>query len=155
MLSLLYISSQQQYFSSKLIDINLLCKLINIGIDFGAVTAFGLLAKYDLEQQSELQGKVDAKIERKKEMKKIGKTMKERESILKDLELEITLGEDRTRIVKVSDLQAGAKQHMIIIAGPKQACRDGKYFVFVFSIYFYVDYSLFRLVLHYTTMRPS
>ena len=63
-------------------------------------------------------------------MKKIGKTMKERESILKDLELEITLGEDRTRIVKVSDLQAGAKQHMIIIAGPKQACRDGKYFLF-------------------------
>jgi len=105
-------------------DFNLQTELINIGIDFGAVTAFGLLAKYDLEQQSELQGKVDAKIERKKEMKKIGKTMKERESILKDLELEITLGEDRTRIVKVSDLQAGAKQHMIIIAGPKQACRD-------------------------------
>jgi len=105
-------------------DFDLKIELINLGIDFGAVIVFGLLARWDLKEQSELQGKVDERIEKKKEMKKVGKAMKERESILNALDLKITIGEDQTRTAKVSDLQAGAKQHMIIVAGPRRACKD-------------------------------
>jgi len=105
-------------------DFDLKIELINLGIDFGAVIIFGLLARWDLKEQSELQGKVDERIEKKKETKKVVKAMKERESILNALELKITIGEDQTRTAKVSDLQMGAKQHMIIVAGPRSACRD-------------------------------
>lgn len=98
---------------------------MNLGIDFGAVVAFALLAKWDIGQQSELQGKVDIRIERKKELKKVSNAMKERESILKSLELDITIGNnDQKRTAKISDLQAGAQQHIIIVAGPKPAIRD-------------------------------
>ena len=85
----------------------------------------GVCAKFDLDKQSELQGKVDEKIERKKEMKVISKAMKERETTLQSLPLEITVGADgSTRTAKVGDLQRGANQHMIIVAGPRKACKD-------------------------------
>lgn len=100
-------------------------QLLNVGIDFGAVLAFGLLAKFDIDKQNELQGKVDEKIERKKEMKEVTKAMKERESLLRSLPLEITVGADgATRSATVGELQAGAKQHMIVVAGPRKACTD-------------------------------
>jgi hypothetical protein len=100
-------------------------KLLNVGIDFGAMLAFGLLAKFDVDRQSELQSKVDDKIEEKKEMKEVKKGMKERESILRSLSLEITVGADgATRPATVGQLQAGAKQHMIVVAGPRKACTD-------------------------------
>ncbi len=85
----------------------------------------GVCAKFDLDKQAELQGKVDDKIQRKKEQKKVSQAMKGRESILQTLPLEITIGADgNTRTAKVSDLQKGAKQHMIIVAGPRKACKD-------------------------------
>ena len=85
----------------------------------------GVCAKYDLDKQAELQGKVDDKIQRKKEQKKVSQAMKGRESILQTLPLEITIGADgNSRTAKVSDLQKGAKQHMIIVAGPRKACKD-------------------------------
>ena len=85
----------------------------------------GVCAKFDLDKQSELQGKVDEKVQRKKEMKVISKAMKERENILQSLPLEITVGADgSTRTAKVGDLQRGANQHMIIVAGPRKACKD-------------------------------
>jgi len=98
---------------------------MNVGIDFGAVLAFGLLAKFDIDKQKELQTKVNEKMERKKEMKGASKTMKEREAILRSLPLEITVGVDgTTRTASVGELQAGAKQHIIIVTGPRKACTD-------------------------------
>jgi hypothetical protein len=83
------------------------------------------LGKYDLDKQSELQSKVDEKIERKKAMKKLSKGMKEREKLLGSLPLDVVVSADgTTRVTKLSDLQLGAKQHMIIVAGPRKACKD-------------------------------
>lgn len=98
---------------------------MNVGIDFGAVITFALLAKFDTEKQSELQTKVDERIERKKEMKEVTKGMKEREKILRTLPLDITVGMDGgTRTASVGEIQSGAKQHMIIVIGPRKACKD-------------------------------
>jgi hypothetical protein len=102
-----------------------LLKLVNIGIDFGAVVAMASAAKLDLEKQSELRDKVNKKIARTKEMKQVTQGMKERENLLRTLPLEITVSEaGDTDEVKVSDLQLGAKQHIVIVAGPKKACKD-------------------------------
>jgi hypothetical protein len=102
-----------------------LSKLVNIGIDFGAVAVMAFAAKFDLDKQSELQEKVDEKIERKKQMKQVTKGMKEREKLLGTLPLEITVSADgEVQQAKVSDLQLGAKQHMIVVAGPRKACKD-------------------------------
>jgi hypothetical protein len=98
---------------------------MNIGIDFGAVALFAFLAKYDLDRQGELQTKVDGKIAQKKENKELTKGVKERESVLRSLPLEIAVSTDgATREATVGELQAGAKQHMIIVAGPRKACKD-------------------------------
>lgn len=103
----------------------LLLQLTNLGIDFGAVAVMAFAAKFDLGKQSELQSKVDEKIERKKAMKQVTKGMKEREKLLGTLPLEITVSADgEVQQAKVSDLQLGAKQHMIIVAGPRKACKD-------------------------------
>lgn len=83
------------------------------------------MAKFDLDKQAELQSKVDDKLQRKKEMKKLSKGMKEREKLLGSLPLEITVSTDgQVQEALVSDLQLGAKQHMIIVAGPRKACKD-------------------------------
>jgi len=106
-------------------EFNLQTELLNVGIDFGFVILMGVCAKYDLDKQSVLQGKVDEKVERKKEMRAVSKAMKGREAILQSLPLEITVGSDgNTKTAKVADLQKGAKQHMIIVAGPRKACKD-------------------------------
>jgi hypothetical protein len=98
---------------------------LNIAIDFGAVALFAVLAKFDLDGQAELQTKVEEKMQKKKEQKVVTKGMKEREKLLRTLPVEITVGVDgATREASVGELQAGAKQHMIIVAGPRKACRD-------------------------------
>jgi hypothetical protein len=98
---------------------------LNVGIDFGAVALFAVLAKFDLDGQAELQTKVEEKMQRKKEQKVVTKGMKEREKILQTLSVEITIGVDgATRKASVGEMQAGAKQHMIIVAGPRKACKD-------------------------------
>lgn len=51
--------------------------------------------------------------------------MKKREKALQNLDLEITISMDgKTKQASVRDLQQGAKQHMIIVAGPRKACKD-------------------------------
>jgi hypothetical protein len=96
-----------------------------VGIDFGAVFLMAFLAKYDLDQQRELQGKVDEKLEKKKEMVQLSRGMREREKLLGSLRLEITVSADGgTRVATVADLQNGAKQHMVVVAGPRRACKD-------------------------------
>lgn len=98
---------------------------MNVIIDFGAAFLMLFLAKFDLDKQNELQSKVDEKLERTKELAKLSKGMKEREALLGSLPLEITISADgATQTAKVSDLQKGAKQHMIIVAGPRKACKD-------------------------------
>jgi hypothetical protein len=96
-----------------------------LAIDFGAVAAFALLAKFDLKKQDELNEMVGERIEKKKEQQKVMKGMKERELELGNLRLDIQVAVDgSTKDASVKELQAGAKQHMIIVAGPKKACRD-------------------------------
>jgi hypothetical protein len=100
-------------------------QIVDIAIDFGAVGVMLFAAKFDIEKQSELQEKVDEKIAQKLEMKKVTQGMKEREKLLGSLPLEVTVsdGGDRNEAT-VSDLQLGAKQHMIIVVGPRKACKD-------------------------------
>jgi hypothetical protein len=98
---------------------------MNIGIDFGAVALFAFLAKYDLDRQGELQTKVDERIVQKKENKKLSKGVKERESVLRSLQLDLVVSTDgATREATIGELQTGAKQHMIIVAGPRKACKN-------------------------------
>lgn len=86
---------------------------------------FALLAKFDFDKQAELAENVEKKIERKMEQKKVVKSMREREKKLGDLLLEIQVSSDgKTKQAPVSNIQSGAKQHMIIVAGPKKACKD-------------------------------
>jgi len=98
---------------------------LNLAIDFGAVLVFALLAKFDIDKGNELQGKVDEKIEKKKQQKGKIRELKQREKELQNLELEIQVSLDgATKKAAVRDLQLGAKQNMIIVAGPSKACRD-------------------------------
>ena len=98
---------------------------MNLGIDFGAVALFAVLFKWDLGQLSILETEVEEKSERKKEQNEVSKGMKERGKNLSKLPLEITVSSDgQTRKSTVGELQLGAKQHMIVVAGPGKACRD-------------------------------
>jgi hypothetical protein len=98
---------------------------LNLAIDFGAVAIFALLAKFDIDKGAELEEKVQEKVELKKQRKGVVREMKKREQTLQNLELDIQVSLDgTTKTATVRDLQQGAKQHMIIVAGPKKACRD-------------------------------
>jgi hypothetical protein len=100
-------------------------QLTNLAIDFGAVIAFALLARYDLGKQKELDVKVEERVEKKKEQRKMAKGMKEREMALQNLTVNVRVSANGdTRQALVKELQAGAKQHMIVVAGPRKACRD-------------------------------
>lgn len=89
------------------------------------MAVFALLTRFDLKKQEELNEKVGERIEKKKEQQKAKKGMKERELELGNLRLDIQVALDgSTRDASVRELQAGAKQHMIVVAGPKKACRD-------------------------------
>jgi hypothetical protein len=100
-------------------------QLTNLAIDFGAVLAFALLAKYDIDKQKELDERVEERVEKKKEQRKLAKGMKERELALQNLMLNVRVSaKGDTQQALVKELQAGAKQHMIIVVGPRKACRD-------------------------------
>mmetsp|Transcript_18797 Transcript_18797/g.28993 ORF Transcript_18797/g.28993 Transcript_18797/m.28993 type:complete len:351 (+) Transcript_18797:106-1158(+) len=106
-------------------DLDMNTEYLNLAIDFGAVAAFGVLAKLDLDKGSELDENVQKKIDRKKEEKVAAKAMKKREESLANLLLEIQVSTDgTTQEAPVSALQNGARQHMIIVAGPRKACKD-------------------------------
>jgi hypothetical protein len=94
-----------------------------LGIDFGAVAIFAIAAKLDLDKQGELDAKVETKLEKKRGQAKVAKAMRAREQALAQLSLQIQISSDgQTQEAKVGDLQAGAKQHVIIVAGPSMAC---------------------------------
>jgi len=103
----------------------LFAQLLNLAIDFGAVALFAFLFKWDLDKQGELNEKVVERIEKKKEFKKLEQGIRERERKLGTLQLEVRVSADgATKTASVKELQAGARQHMIIVVGPKKAIRD-------------------------------
>lgn len=106
-------------------DLDLNVEYKNLAIDFGAAALFAVFWKLDNDKSAELSAEVEQKIDRRKEQSKIAKAMRERENKLKNLSLNIQVSVDgATKEAQVAALQAGAKQHMIIVAGPKKACRD-------------------------------
>jgi len=106
-------------------DVDLNTEYLNLGIDFGAVALFGVLAKIDLDKGEELNAAVEAKVERKKTQKKLASAMKEREQQLADLNINVRVSEDgQTRTATIGTMQSMAKQHVILVAGPGRAIRD-------------------------------
>lgn len=108
-------------------DVDLNTEYLNLAIDFGAVLVFAILGKLDVDKGNELNEKVEEKIQRTKENKVIRKGMKERELTLAKLDIEIKVSEDTNvpkQRAKVEAVQAGGKQHMIIVAGTKKVIRD-------------------------------
>ena len=106
-------------------DVDLNTEYLNLGIDFGAVALFAVLAKFDLSKGEELNAAVEAKVERKKAMKKITSAMKEREQQLADLNINVRVTEEGdTKTATMGTMQSMAKQHIIMVAGPGRAIRD-------------------------------
>jgi len=96
-----------------------------LAIDFGAVAIFAALFKWDIGKQAELNERVEERMEKKKDLKKMEKGIQERERQLASLRLDVQISPDgTTKDASVKELQAGARQHMIIVVGPKKACRD-------------------------------
>jgi hypothetical protein len=103
----------------------MIAQALNLVIDFGAVAIFALLFKWDVDKGKELNQRVEERIGKKKELKKVAASMKEQEQKLRDLQLSVQVSADgATQDIKIRDLQSGARQHMIIVAGPRKACRD-------------------------------
>ena len=122
---LITLSGALAAFSGARTDLDLNTELTNLAIDFGAVAIFVVLAKWDFDKQQELNEKVSEKFERKREQTKLASAMKEREKEIGELTLDLTVNaEGATKEAPVKELQAGAKQHMIIVIGPKRACKD-------------------------------
>lgn len=89
------------------------------------MAAFAIAAKLDFDKQAELDERVEDKLQQKKNQQQLAKGMKEREQALGTLRLDIQISADGdTKSASVKELQAGARQHVIIVAGPKKACRD-------------------------------
>jgi len=106
-------------------DVDLNAEYLNLGIDFGAVALFGVLAKIDLDKGEELNAAVEAKVAMKKKQKKLTSAMREREQQLADLNINVRVNEDGdTRTATVGTIQSMAKQHIILVAGPGRAVRD-------------------------------
>lgn len=106
-------------------DVDMNTEYLNLGIDFGAVALFAVLFKLDSDKGAELNEQVEEKVEKKKAQKQVVQAMRDREAKLRELSLQIKVSNDgEVTTAKVGDLQAGANQHMIVIVGPKKACRD-------------------------------
>ena len=104
-------------------DLNAEC--VNLAVDFGAVTAFGLLAKFDIDRGAELDVAVEERVRRKGELKKLARAMRERESVLGGLSVSVRVSADgETRAAPVAVVRGSAGQHLILVAGPGRAVRD-------------------------------
>jgi hypothetical protein len=103
---------------------DLSAEYLNIAIDFGAVLAFLLLARWDLQKADELNERVQTKLNQKKNNQIIRAKMKQREEQLSLLNLDIQVGQDQYQTATVEAVQTGGKQHVIIVAGNRKAVRD-------------------------------
>lgn len=106
-------------------DVDLNTEYLNLAIDFGAVIAFGVFAKFDLDKKAELDENVEKKLERKKTQNKVTKRMRAREQQLKQLNLSIRVTEDgATQVAPVGAVQEGANQHIIFVIGNRKCIKD-------------------------------
>lgn len=108
-------------------DVDLNTDYLNLAIDFGAVIAFVIFGKLDIDKGNELNTKVEERIQKTKQNKVIRKGMKGREQTLGKLNLDIRVSQDEnvpTQKAEVAAIQAGGKQHMIVVIGPKPVIRD-------------------------------
>ncbi len=106
-----------------ILDLN--AEYINLAIDFGAVTAFGVLAKFDLDGGAKLDAAVEEKVRRKGELKKLSRDMRERETKLRNLGISVRVSTDGdTRVAPLGVVQESARQHVILVIGPGRAIRD-------------------------------
>lgn len=106
-------------------DVDLNTEYLNLAINFGAAAAFAFLFKIDLDKGDELKQNVEKKMEQKKASKEITKGMREREKELSRLSLSIRVAADGTmQDAMVGAIQSGGKQHIVIVAGPRKACKD-------------------------------
>ena len=106
-------------------DVDLNTEYLNLAIDFGAVALFGVLAKLDIDKKSELAVEVEEKVQQKKQQKKAAGAMRERESLLKNLNVNVRVTEDGgMKMAPLGVMQEKAKQHVILVAGPGRAIRD-------------------------------
>jgi hypothetical protein len=97
----------------------------NLAIDFGAVLFFGIFAKLDLDKGAELNAAVEEKVRRKEDNKLVIKAMQQRESILRNLNINVRVSTDgTTKTAPIGIIQTSAKQHLILVAGPGRAVRD-------------------------------
>ena len=101
-------------------------KYVNLAIDFGAVLAFVLAFRFDIGKAAELNENVAAKLEAKRDSKIIAAALKEREAAIGKLKINVRVSEDGKQMKEatVSEVQAGAKQHMIIVVGERTAIKD-------------------------------
>lgn len=105
------------------VDFNV--EYLNLAIDFGAVAAFAIFAKLDLDKGKQLNEKVESKLLRKKEQTKMVSQMRQREKDLLTLNLSFQVSTEGQRMESTIDsIQNGAKQHVIIIAGSRKATKD-------------------------------
>lgn len=108
-------------------DVDLNTEYLNLAIDFGAVLVFIVLAKFDLDKKAELDTNVEAKLSRKKEQNKIAKSMRVRETQLSKLNLSLRVSPDPdapAQVATIGAVQEGAKQHVIVVIGPRKAIKD-------------------------------
>lgn len=106
-------------------DVDMNTEYLNLAIDFGAVAFFGVCAKLDLDKGAEVTTYVVEQKQRKKQQKKLTGAMRERESQLKDLNINVRVSEDGgMKLAPVGIMQEKAKQHIILVAGPGRAIRD-------------------------------
>lgn len=84
-----------------------------------------MAGKLDWDKGKVLNEEVEEKIQRVKDNRGVKKGMKEREAALGSLEVDLRVDEDGgMQRAAISAVQEGAKQHVIIVAGPRKAIRD-------------------------------
>jgi len=122
---LIALSGAAAAWSGARTDVDWNAEYLNLGIDFGAAALFAVLARLDLKKGKELEEKVEEKLQRKKEQAKIARGMRKREKDLLNLSLAVQVSaEGDTTEARIAAIQEGAKQHVIIVAGPRKATKD-------------------------------
>lgn len=123
----LYRTMAYQYFLTHfLVDCIFKLQYVNLAIDFGAVLAFVLAYRFDIGKAAELNENVSAKLEAKKDSKKIAGALKERDATIANLKVNVRVSDDGKQMKEatVKEVQAGAKQHLIIVVGERSAIKD-------------------------------
>jgi len=106
-------------------DVDLVASYKDLAIDFGFAFAFAAAFFYDSKGGSELNERVSEKIEKKVARRRASQSIQARESVLGKLRVEIRVSEDRaTKEGTVDDIQVGAGQNFVVVAGPRAAVRD-------------------------------